>query len=115
MRYYTFLILFILTIYSCSNSNESCDYKTTTVQAEVIDILPYKKGEKELFHVKLKFNKTKLYKDFQFLEDLKSIEIDSAFLKRNKVKEGVIYTGSVSEITSGKCEPLFVSFDQKLR
>lgn len=106
--------LLCLIIVSCKNQNKNvgpCDYYYNDFKAQIKGIEPFMENGKELFHVKMEFDNSILYKEIQLLEELKNIEIDSAFIKRNNLKVGNIYTGTVSEIKEGDCQPLFVSFN----
>lgn len=108
-----FSLLVISIIYSsCSNKNNGpCDYYNYEGLAKVISIESYSENNKKLYHVGLQFNTSNLKNDVQYLEAIKGIEIDSAFIEFNKIRKGNNYIVNVSEIKEGKCTPLFVSFD----
>ncbi len=105
---YTF---FILMVCSCK-SDGPCDYTITFAKADVINIIPFEKNGKKLYHIELKFDASSLYDGTHFLDDLKNIEIDSAFIARNKIKKGITYTTYVSDLENGNCEKRIVSFNQ---
>ena len=113
----TLVLLLISTLYLACNqeSNGPCDYHQYEALAKVTNIEPFTSGDKQLFHVSLKFNSSNLKNETQYLEKLKNIEIDSTFIALNKVTIGNSYQTTVSEIKEGNCTPLYVSFNHNFR
>jgi hypothetical protein len=68
----------------------------------------------DYYHVLLKFDVSTLASETQSLGLLKNKHISASYITINNIKKDIIYTGLVSEIKSGKCNPLIISFDQKL-
>ncbi len=106
------VVLIIFFLGGCSFFQEKgpCTYKEVRFKARVekIDTL----GE-NAFDVYLSFNNSQLYKELQSLKALKQIEVmDSFFLKNNKIKPGIYYTGIVSETSDEHCRPFYISFNQ---
>lgn len=114
IKHFIFTTL-ILTALACTQKSSPCAYDEIIFKAEVTEITSYQEDGQTLHHVKLDFNKSSLYGTDQYLEKIKEVKIDSAFLKRNNLKIGNIYSGTVSEILEGNCQSLYISFNQKLR
>lgn len=100
----------------CRQSSEPCEYEIYPVEARIISIEPYKEvnDTTQLYHIILRFNQSNLAIQNQWLEDwLPGVKgkTNAEFLNRNKIKEGNIYPGTVSELKTGNCQPLYVSFD----
>lgn len=92
-----------------------CDYDTyENTKAEVVAITT-SKDDPDLLSVELKFNASTLQSEPQYLEDFREVRIDSAYLKANSIRIGRVYNTTVSEIKSGTCTPLIVSFDNRFR
>ena len=112
LKQFIFLFGISFLLLSCGSEQVGpCDYAEYKFRAKITDISPYQQDGKELYHVKLKFDVSSLAGEPQYLEKLKNIEIDSAFVARNHLKKGNIYLGTVNEITSGNCEEMYLSFD----
>ncbi len=115
MLRFFFGIIFLFLFFSCRNENGPCEYDITEIEAKVVSLEPYQSGEgKQLFHIVMKFNESFLAKQNQFLDDLVPRikgKTDSTFIHRNQIKTGHVYSGTVSEIKSGNCEPMYVSFN----
>gem|GEM_PF-388763 len=93
--------------------NTDCTYDTITTMAEIKEIKPHADGQGRIAVV-LDFKASKLALEDQELGDLKEISIDHDFLVRNNLSLGNKYEVVVSEIVSGDCTPLFVSFNHDL-
>ena len=112
--YSTFLSFFL--ILGCNQNDGLCEYYEYKFQATVIALQSYKGNNNEpLFHVVMKFNNSSLSEKEQYLETLRGFIPDTAFLRRNKISIGNVYTGIVNEIKSGDCKKMYVSYDQQLK
>ena len=112
---FTHCVVLIFLLFSCQQNNGPCEYDIAEFEAKVVSLEPYQSETgKQLFHIVLKFNSNELSKQNQFLEDwLPRIKgkTDSTFIQRNQIKPGHVYSGMVSELKSGNCEPVYVSFN----
>mgnify|MGYP003340238990 FL=1 len=102
-------------ITGCKQDAGPCDYYQYEALAKVVSIEAYNKDSKKLYHVGLKFNNSSLKQEIQYLDEIKEIEIDDAFLNRNKIQKGFSYQALVSEIKEGDCTPLFISFNHQFK
>lgn len=106
------IITSLCLISACSaGKTGECYYETVETHAEVIEI--ERKADGNL-SVILDFKASKLALEDQRLEDLKELQIDSAYILRNRIAVGNKYEVVVSQITSGNCIPQFVSFNHDL-
>lgn len=110
-----FAVLILILVAACRESSGPCEYVISEVQAEVHSIEPYSgKDSTQLYHIILRFNGSGLSKQMQLLEDwLPRVKgkTDAGFIERNQIKKGEIITATVSEIKSGNCQPVYVSFN----
>ncbi len=117
MKNFVFLGVFILFLLSsCFQTQKPCTYEKVYFKAKVakIDTLEQLATD-TTFDVLLSFNNSYLYKQLQSLSKIKEIKIDNAFLKRNKISKGKVFTGIVSQTDEKHCPSFYVSFDQKLK
>ena len=70
MKYLLLLILYIGS-QACTFNQGPCNYEEIRFKASVAAISPYKKGDKQLYEVVLRFNNSSLYGAKQTLNDLK--------------------------------------------
>ena len=108
-------LISVLVLESCSFKKGPCTYDEIRFKAEVVALTPIKIKGKEHIEVELAFNNSSLYGKKQTLNALKGIDIDTNFIKRNKLRVGKTYTGIVNETQEKHCTKMFVSFDQKLK
>lgn len=108
------LSLLAMTLFSCQPQGSGpCDYdKEIYVKAEVLEVEPL--GD-DKFEVWLEFNKSILGKEKQALSDLREVTINRAFLEANRIQPGIIYTGYVTELKSGDCQPYYLSFEAEFK
>jgi hypothetical protein len=105
-----------MTFNGCRQSSGPCQYRILPVQAKIVSLEPYREGSDttQLYHIVLRFNESNLAKKDQLLEEwvprLKG-NTNSDFLIKNNIKTGNIYPATVSELESGNCQPVYVSFD----
>lgn len=103
-----------LPLFSCNNSTRDggpCQYEKDQFEARVMSITPLKDGK---VTVLLDFNVSSLALEDQNLADFVSDEVNEEFVKSNRIVEGNVYTGTVSEVASGNCTPIIVSFNSDL-
>ena len=81
--------------------------------AEILEIRESAEEEGRM-EVIMDFKASKLAFEDQELGALKGIEIDQAFVDRNRLKVGNQYSVLVSELTTGNCVPRIVSFEHSL-
>lgn len=107
------LYLFIgsLFLFACQSASGPCDYEIIKTETEVVGIQKYEQKSKSLYHVRLAFEGSSLFSSKQYLEKIKNIDIDSAFIARNNIFIGNRYSCTVSERLSGSCEEIIISFD----
>lgn len=111
-----FIVFCSLVFAGCVREKGPCEYTITEIEARVVSLEPFQvKDDTTLFyHIVLRFNESELAKKNQLLEDwvpkIKG-KTNSYFLKNNNIKIGDIYPGTVSEILSGNCQPVYVSFN----
>lgn len=116
MNYYFCIGLLIIAFGGCRQPSGPCEYEIQPVEARIVSIEPYKEGKDstQLYSIVLRFNQSGLAKENQRLEEwVPRIrgKTNADFLNRNNIREGNIYPGTVSELKSGHCQPVHVSFD----
>ncbi len=99
---------------SCNDASpEPCTYSSEKVQMRITQVLPDEKHPGE-FIVILEFDGSSLAEESQSLANLRHIKITEKYLNDNPfIMEGITLTGTVHEIDSGNCEPLFIDWDQR--
>lgn len=102
---FIFLLIVIL-FFSCQNQGP-CDYDIVETQAKVLKIDTLSNGDCQIH---LQVYGTSLSSQTQFLNELKNIKTDTAFVRRNKIKIGLEYNLTVSDRLSGSCQERIVSF-----
>lgn len=117
------LVIFASALMGCHSNKERCDYDIQEIQAKVIDIVPVSeengsteeqgKEHNPNYRVIMEFNTSVLSEEPQELGKLLKKNTDSLFVARNKIKIGLIYTGSVSELVSGDCQVIYQSFNHR--
>jgi len=109
-----------ITLIACNN-NVPCDYDIRKFHAEVKEIKPFESNEydnsvemagNKYYHVLMEFDQRPLSEELQYLDKLENIQFDSILLDLNHIQPGNIYSGLLSVRTSGRCEKMFVSFNQ---
>lgn len=104
-------------LFGCNSGNgnqQECFYETYDVLVTIKDMKPHKDGDGKI-NVVLDFDGSSLaLKDQDLSEFKKDVKIDHDFLVRNNIELGNKYEASVSEISTGDCIPLFVSFHHDL-
>ena len=97
------------------NTNPACEWQTFETLGKVTEISTLDKNGKDLLSVKMKFNGSSLKNEPQYLEQLQSIDIDSAFIARNKIRVGLKYKFTVHEAILGNCESPVITFHHNLK
>lgn len=112
-----FLLGFVFFMIGCTSGggNPACEWQTFEPLGKITAIKPITKNGKNLLSVEMKFNSSSLKNETQYLEQLQNIEIDSAFIARNKMKVGLKYKFTVHEVISGNCESPIVTFHHTLK
>ena len=114
MKLFGASLISIALIVSCTqSSSDPCEYDILEFKAKVIGFENYVDGDKEYIHVVMKFDRSSLSEKDQYFDELKSIKIDQNFIDRNKIKKGFVYKGTISEIMSGDCQPIYITFNHK--
>jgi len=110
------VLLIILGLGGCNQPTDGggCEYDTFDFVAEVKDIRP-QQDNPDVLDVVLDFNTSTLALEDQTFGELREVVVDSAYFKRNHMRVGIKYTGTVSEIRTGTCNPFFISFNHKFR
>ena len=115
MKYWISLSsLVVILLFSACQGNkpqEDCDWEKIPVKATVVEI---KELGNDKFEVMMDFDASKFALKPQKLSELKELEITSEFIKKNSLKVGNIYSGTVSELSQGdeeKCRGVYVSFN----
>ncbi|MGD1845219.1 MAG: hypothetical protein ACFB10_07485 [Salibacteraceae bacterium] len=102
------LVFFFAACQGGSKTGGPCDYKQTPFQATVSEIAT---GDDGKIAVKLEFNVSTLAMETQDLSDFITEEVTQEMIDKRRIKVGNVYLGTVSEINSGSCQPVVVSFD----
>ena len=101
----------LLALSDCNENSGPCEwYPQEHVRMDVVKIEPIdNSGEK--FEVWLEFNKSILGKENQRLSELRGHDISREFIEVNHISTEITYTGHVTELKSGNCDPYYLSFN----
>ncbi len=119
MKLFTPLLLILFIAPSCSNSNSNgpCEWHERKFRATVTSVKFDKLNEAgdSTFAVIMEFDAGSLSEEPQNLAKLKNYELTSERMKKNKIKEGLTYTGKINDLKAGNCETPIVAFDQRMK
>ena len=106
----------LLFLCACQSSSRlDCDYYPQEfVRMKIVKIESVNTSPDE-YDVWLEFDQSLLGKELQNLRTLREDKITQEYLKLNKLKEGAVISGYVSELKDGNCEPYILSFNQQFK
>lgn len=114
VRILTLSFLAVLLLACPSAPTEAdCDFKIHRVKAEVANIerITDAGPNQGQYRVTMEFTGSSLGDEPQMLHELLEMDTDTTFMTVNRIYQGNKYYVDVSELISGPCDPLYVSFD----
>lgn len=98
---------------SCASSGP-CDYDIVETQAKIVSIEVNSQKPAE-YRIGMQFYGSSLSEQTHYLDEFKDLKMDSSFLAINKIKKGYEYDVTVSDLLSGSCDKLVVSFNHRFK
>lgn len=112
MRWVVFYSMFCF-LASCASS-EPCDYDIVETRAKIVTIESDTQNP-GIYKIGMQFYGSSLSDKIHYLDEFKENKMDSTFLAKNKIKKGYEYEVTVSDLLSGSCDKLVVSFNHRFK